>query len=357
MNSARLKFRLTIASLKVFLRQREALIWTILLPVFMIVLFGLVDFGGIGTVKVGLVAADSDFISRLLKELSSVDAVELSRGAREQELDLLLKGERDLVMIVGDTGGEPDSGMVAYVNDASPEESQLSVLIVQSALDNMAFRGHPDQTRSVIRTTRLPGRTATYIDFLVPGVVAMSIMQMGIFGVAFSFVSLKKRGVLRRLSVTPLRPNDFITAQIVMRLVIVLAQISILIGVGMLFLGVHFAGNLFDMFVLGVLGAFVFLAIGFAIAGASKSEDQVAPLSNVIAMPMILLSGVFFSRSGLPDVVHTITGFLPLTYLADGMRSVAIEGAGLIDVWPQIAGLLVWSVIAAVCATRFFRWE
>lgn len=352
----RLKWKLTIASLKMFVRQREAIIWTVLLPIFMIVLFGLVDFGGIGKVNVGLVGGSNGLGPDLAGGLEEINALELFRGSREQELELLAKGERDLVILLPEFFPAEGGGVIGYVNDAAPEEAQLAAVIVQSVLDNLSPDGRPAD-RTTLTLSTMHGRAETYVDFLLPGVIAMSIMQMGIFGVAFSFVSLKKRGILRRLSATPIRPNDFVIGQILMRLVVVVVQISLLVAVGILFLGVHFGGSLIDMFVLGVFGAVVFLAIGFAIAGVSKSEDQVAPLANVVAMPMILLCGVFFSRSGLPDLVHVMTGFLPLTYLADGMRAIAIEGATMSEVLPDLTGLVLWGVLAGAGAIRFFRWE
>jgi ABC-2 type transport system permease protein len=182
-------------------------------------------------------------------------------------------------------------------------------------------------------------------------------MQAGIFGVAFGFVTLKKRGILRRLWVTPIRPNDFIIAQVAMRLLVVVMQMAIMVGVGVLFLNLHFIGNMALIFLLGVLGAVVFLGFGFSLAGISKSEDQVAPLANIITLPMLALSGVFFSRSNLPGFVRSVTAFFPLTYLADGLRSVAIDGATLLQVMPQILGLAVWGVVSCVLAVRLFRWE
>jgi ABC-2 type transport system permease protein len=138
---------------------------------------------------------------------------------------------------------------------------------------------------------------------------------------------------------------------------VVLLQISLLVGIAILFLHIQFAGGMVEMFLIGVLGAFVFLAIGFAIAGISRSEDQVAPLANIVAMPMIVLSGVFFSRNNLPGIIHAITDFLPLTYLADGMRAISLEGAGITDLGPQLIGLAVWCLVASLAAVRFFRWE
>jgi len=353
----RLKWKLTIASLKMFFRQREAVVWTLVLPIFMIILFSLVDFNGIGRLELGVVNQADAAALKVISALREVRTLAVIEGPYETELLALERGERDLVLVISGFEGVRD-GLTAYINNEKPQEAQLGTLIIQQVLDNEVFQHSSlGSERVVLNVNAVQGRNLTYIDFLIPGVVSMSIMQMGIFGVAFSFVSLKKRGILRRLFVTPIRPNDFILAQIITRLIVVMLQISLLVGVGVLFLDLHFSGNVGGMFVVGVLGALVFLGIGFAIAGVSRSEDQVAPLANIIAMPMILLSGVFFSRASLPDVINAITGYFPLTYLTDTMRAIVIDGATLGEVGWGLLGLLIWSAVSCLLAIKLFRWE
>jgi ABC-2 type transport system permease protein len=154
-----------------------------------------------------------------------------------------------------------------------------------------------------------------------------------------------------------MRTGDFIVAQVGTRLLLLMTQVLIMVGAGVLFFHLHFIGSLFNMMIVGVLGGIVFLSIGFALSGISKSEDQVAPLANIITLPMLMLSGVFFSRANLPGFAHVITNFFPLTYLADGLRNIAIEGATLAEVSPQLIGLAVWSVITLFIAIKAFRWE
>jgi ABC-2 type transport system permease protein len=247
--------------------------------------------------------------------------------------------------------------LALYLNAERPQETQVGRMIIQRVLDELVFRQHTEIARPIIHTELVNSRNLTYVDFLLPGVLALSIMNSGIFGVAFGFVVLKKRGILRRLLVTPINPNDFIISQVAMRLLVLLLQVSIMVGAGMLLFELHFIGSLFDMLVVGILGGIVFLAIGFTLAGVSKSEDQVAPLANIITLPMMFLSGVFFSRSSLPGIAHIITDFFPLTYLTDALRNIAIEGATLGQVLPQIIGLAVWGVVAVFVAIKAFRWE
>ena len=351
----RLKGKLIIAGFKMFFRQKEAIIWTILLPLFMIFLFSFVNFGSLGTVSLGIVNHSQDTV--LVSQLHQVKTLNISMGDEKEELEQLKKGERILLLILPEKfqPGGSDS-LLLYVNAEKPQESQAGRMMIQRVLDELVFTQrnipHP-----ALKPVAVNSRNLTYIDFLLPGILAMSIMQSGIFGVSFSFVILKKRGILRRMLATPMRPSDFIISQVVSRLVVLMIQTAVMVGAGVWLFNIHFIGSLLDMLIVGVLGGIIFLAIGFALSGISKSEDQVAPLANIVVLPMMFLSGVFFSRSSLPGMAYTVTGFFPLTYLADGLRSIATEGATLMMIWPQLIGLAVWGIIAIVLAVKAFRWE
>jgi ABC-2 type transport system permease protein len=329
-----------------------------------------VNFDGTTHVSVGVVNEAGPVAAPLLERLRAIDALQVKEGPRDDEFQAMHRGERDMLLFIG-REYVPGStrGLVVNVDSAAkPRETQLGLILLRTVTDRLAATGgvpSPGDLPSArdivasrpIVVTSIRSRAIRYIDFLLPGMISLSIMQLGIFGVAFGFVSLKKRGILRRLSVTPMRPSDFIIAQVATRVVVLLAQMTVLLLVGVLFFHMRIEGNPLLMEILGVLGAVVFLSIGFALAGVSKSEDQVAPLANIISVPMMVLSGVFFSRANLPGFLRTITDFFPLTFLADGMRSVATEGATLVQILPQIAGLAVWGVISVALAARLFRWE
>jgi len=352
----RLKGILIIVSLKMFFRQREAIIWTILLPLFMVFLFSFVNFDGLGKVSFGIVNNSGD--TALVGALRTVQSFKTSVGDTTEEFSALRKGDRSIVMVIPPTFQPAGHDSVTlYLNAEKVQETQVGKLIIQRVLDEMVFRQNIAIAGPAIHIEMVNSRNLNYIDFLLPGVLAMSIMQSGVFGVAFGFVILKKRGILRRLLVTPMHTSDFIVSQVVSRLMILMLQVFIMIEVGQLFFHLHFIGSIFNMLVVGILGGIVFLSIGFALSGISKSEDQVAPLANIITLPMLLLSGVFFSRSNLPGFAHVITDYFPLTFLADGLRVIAVEGATLAGVLPQVAGLIVWCVIMVFIAVKSFRWE
>ena len=354
----RLQWKLTVASLKMFTRQKEAIIWTMLLPLFMVFLFGFVSFGGLGKVQIGVAGREDGSAGGLFRRLGEVQAVRVSRGTESSELEQLKAGRRHLVLVLPEESDSATSRELrVLVNDGTPEETQLGLLILRKVLDDETFRMHTAPDRVPMTLQSVASRRSSYIDFLLPGVLSLAIMQSGIFGVAFGFVALRKRGVLRRLSVTPMRPQDFIAAQVAMRLMVLLAQIVVLVGVGIVFFDLQFMGSLLDLFAMGLLGGAVFLAIGFFLAGIARNEDQVVPLANVVSLPMMLLSGVFFSRANLPEPVRLVTEFFPLTYLADGMRNIVLEGSTLPTLWLQLAGLGLWCIVSVWAAVKVFRWE
>jgi ABC-2 type transport system permease protein len=267
----RLKTKLMLASFKMFIRQREAIIWTILLPLFMVFLFSFVKFDGLGRVSVGVVNHSQD--TTLVSLLRPIKALRISEGQADQELARLKKGDRAMVLVIPASFQlSGHDSLTLYLNAGRPQETQAGRLILQHALDELVFRQN-HLLRHELRTALVNSRNLTYIDFLLPGILAMSIMQSGVFGVAFGFVMLKKRGILRRLLVTPMNTHDFIIAQVATRLMILMAQVLIMVGAGVLFFDLHFIGSLFNMIIVGLLGGTIFLSIGFALSGISKKEQ------------------------------------------------------------------------------------
>jgi ABC-2 type transport system permease protein len=140
-------------------------------------------------------------------------------------------------------------------------------------------------------------------------------------------------------------------------MIIGVLQVGLLIGLSVVIFKVQIVGSMLNIFILAFLGVLVFLAFGFAIAGWAKDENQAAPVANLISFPMLFLSGTFIPRETLPEWLQKITGFLPLTYLADAMRQVSTQGADLWQVRGDILGLVVWGVVVFIIAIRVFKWE
>ena len=278
----------------------------------------------------------------------------------------LADGQRDLIVILPVNFGPVATGqgvvwepmtIQALYHAGRAAESQVGLGILRSGVDEMNFALSGVDRLVTLESEAVAARDLAYIDFLMPGIIGMAIMQLGLFSVSFSFVTMKREGVLRRLLATPLSPVTLLGSQVITRLLVVIVQTLILTGVAVFLFGAEFAGNFFAVLLAAGLGGAVFLALGFAVSGWARTEQQAAPLANIVSLPMMFLSGVFFSRDVLPGVLQVVTDYLPLTFLVEAIRGMTVQGDSIIAQWPNFLGMAVWFVIAFIIANRTFRWE
>ncbi len=196
-----------------------------------------------------------------------------------------------------------------------------------------------------------------YIDFLVPGLLAMALAQSAVFAIAGTLVSYRELGIFRRLKVTPLPLREFAFARLVAMLVLALAQTVVLLAAGKLLFGITLGLDLAGLVPLVVLGALCFISLGFLTGSLTKTQESAAALANVITLPMVFLAGVFFPLTQAPGWLQTLARFLPLTYLADGLRDVAIRGDSFASTLPALGVLAGFTLVFSAIALRLFRWE
>jgi ABC-2 type transport system permease protein len=195
-----------------------------------------------------------------------------------------------------------------------------------------------------------------YFDFILPGMLAMGLMNFTMVGIAGSVARFRETKVLRRLTVAPVSASAFIAGQVLARLVVALGQLLLLLGLGIA-LGATVTGDPLWLVVLAILGNLSFLALGFAIAGRASSVDAANNLAGLATMPLMFLSGMFFPLASLPTPVQRVAEMLPITPLVEAMRAVALEGAGLAQVWVQLAWLAAWVPVSFVVARLAFRMD
>jgi len=356
-------WHLFVASGKMFIRDRSAVFFSLLIPLLIMLIFGVLNFGAAAELDVGVVdEADTASSQTMGDILADTPGLVVTAGSAEDELAALAEGDRALV-VVFPPGWElaPPTApgylpLTAYTSDAQAAAGQTALLIANAVVAQALVAGGGGSPAPLVVVEEVAGRNLGYIDFLVPGILGMTIMQLGLFSVAFGFVQLKRTGTLRRLFATPTSPGYFLTAQVSSRLIIAIVQVLILLGIGLWF-GVQLVGSLAIVLGLSLLGSAVFLAMGFGVAGWARTENQAAPVANLLSLPMMFLSGTFFPREVMPEFLQTITRFLPLTYLNDALRAVINDGAGWDVIGTDVLGLVVWAIITFVIATRLFRWE
>lgn len=210
---------------------------------------------------------------------------------------------------------------------------------------------------SEYRRIPLQGREIRYVDWVVPGILAMNMMFSCLFGVGYVIVRYRKNGFLKRLKATPLRPFEFLLAQMFSRLILI-QTITVAVYVGCdYFLHFQMRGSYINLFLISALGAVCMISLGLLIAARLSSEEFAGGILNLLTWPMMLLSGVWFSLEGTNPIVQKIAQFLPLTHLVDGARAIMTEGAGFIDIAPQLAILAIMTAAFLAIGSLIFRWE
>lgn len=354
-----------VARNREFYRDSAGLIWNILMPVMMIVAFAFIFGSGSQTLlKVGLLGDDAVPISsaagRGIDDFLSIETIQfvpiteqdpgVAKVARHQ-LDLLL-----------DTRTSSTAPVRYWVNPESANGSIAERLLLGAfasapvATSASGLPARPQATEMPLRETA-SGEALSYADWAVPGVLAMNLMFSSLWGVGWVVVRYRKNGVLRRLKATPLTPLEFLIAQILSRLIVVLASSLVVYTGAMLLLDFPMRGSYLALILIYVAGALNMISLGLIIAARLRTEELADGLLNLMSWPMLLLSGVWFSMEGTSAAAQTLSHLMPLTYLVESARAVMIDGADLIAIAPQLALLLAMAAILITIAARLFRWE
>ncbi len=193
-----------------------------------------------------------------------------------------------------------------------------------------------------------------YSDYLLPGILAMTIMQTGIYTLAYWLIELKATGVMKRFEVTPISVSELLGSLVGTRLVLIYIQVVLVSVVAYWIFKTHIYGNLLPIALLTLLGGAIFLCLGFLISIIADSYDEAAPISAGVNLLLTFLGNVFFPISILPKAIREVAKKLPLSFLSDGMRSsYTVAGAGFSKVAGDILALAIWFLIV-FCFTVYF---
>ena len=255
-------------------------------------------------------------------------------------------GKYDLVI---EPGG---AGELQYRYDPARPESVLARAEVNDALQSAA--GRKDVVATSVVTSSEPG--SRYIDFMIPGLLGMNLMNSGMWGIGFALVDMRQRKLLKRFVGTPMRRGDFLLALLSSRLVLMIIEIGLLLTLGVIVFHMKVLGSIFEIALLGAVGAMCFGGIGLLTASRAQKIESVSGLMNLVMMPMWIFSGVFFSYARFPAVIQPLIKMLPLTALNDALRASILEGTPLIHEWPQLLVMGLWGGFSFLLALKWFRW-
>jgi ABC-type polysaccharide/polyol phosphate export permease len=337
MISPRRLWAVFVARNKEFLRDRGALAWNLMFPLF--VVFGMAfafngrnqevfKIGVIGDVK----ALPPGFAAtQYVKFVPFDDEGAAQARLRHHQIDLLVKPGRPLSY---------------WVNDTSPK----GYLVERIMLGTDAAA--PPPVRGAVT-----GREIRYVDWLVSGLLGMNMMFSALFGVGYAIVRYRKNGVLKRLKATPLKAVEFLAAQVVSRMVLIMAVFAIVYHGSDFFLHYERLGSLASLYLIFALGGACLVSLGLLVAARATSEELAGGLLNLLSWPMMFLSGVWFSLEGAPRPLRLVANVFPLTHMIDAARAVMTEGATLAQVSGHVAVLAVMTVVFLTLGAWSFRWE
>lgn len=333
-----------------FRREPSAFFFVIFMPIVWMAILGSA-FSGQSNIKahVGWIEGQSTTDTftgvNIVEALSGKEDVVLHTAS---EADIITKQKRgDIAIFLSNS-----SAGLSMVFDPASQDGANAAAIVNRTLQEAA--GRKDLMAVEAKKIDLPG--TRYIDFLIPGLIALSIMTSSLFGTGMLIVSNRRENLLKRYLATPMRPHEYIISHIFGRTFIFAVEISAILVAGFLMFGFKIQGSYLALIGFSFLGTASFTALAILCASRTANPAAMNGMTNVISLPMMMMAGVWFSRSHFPDWLASAVKFLPLTALVDGVRRIALEGAGIMSLGFECGILLAYAVISVVTAKLVFRW-
>ncbi|MDD3647727.1 MAG: ABC transporter permease [Candidatus Dojkabacteria bacterium] len=410
--------KLTIASIKMYIRDKRALMFTLLVPIITMSIFGILDFSGGGNLKLGIVVADDagEDIRSTVDQIKDSGNFDIFEGSYDDQINALEDDERDMILrFTLDTPSDEDVNeyakslpanidsinttcnrditvkknldcivseyiqnstkveVDAFINTSSKQSAEFALLAIQQQFTQMSLQKADVAPLFEVQKEEVNVNRLTQLDFILPGMIGLTIMQAGLFGVAGTIVSYKEKGILKRLFATPLNKADFLFSNVVTRILVGLLQVLVLFAypkfanwaiatlrdIPLENAQFYFTivGNLGELLAVAFIGNIVFICFGFAISSFAKTFDQVQPIIMLIQFPMMFLSGVFFPKEALPNIVQKVADYFPLTFLIDGLRLIMNQGKSMFDTGPELLGLVIWGFLMFVVALKLYKWD
>lgn len=335
---------LTKTRLREFLRERGTLFWVFGFPLLMAMGLGLAFRNRPAELpRVAVVASASSPHSEALLASKRLNAQPMSGEAARKAL---AGAKVDLVV-------EQAGQDLRFHLDPTQERAPLAELIAKDVLEK-AF-GRTD--RLVVQQHAVTEPGSRYIDFLLPGLIGLNLMGSSMWGVGYNMVVARKRRLLRRYAVTPMRRSHFLISYVLSRCMFLALELSLLIAFGTLVFGTVVRGSYGAVLLVALLAAAAFAGISLVIGARVENLESANGWMNFVQLPMWVLSGAFFAYERFPEWLHGPIRLLPLTAVNDALRRIFNEGASILSCLPELAVLSVWCAVCFGVSSRYFRWQ
>jgi ABC-type multidrug transport system permease subunit len=335
---------LTLARLREFLREPEAIFWLFFFPIVMTIAMAMAFPSSAGRdVVVGVAAGEH--AGRIRAALEGVPGVSVRTIGPAEEQRSLREG---IVHIIVVPGTPP-----VYRFDPERDESRLARLTVDDALKRASGRPDPWEARQEPQTVA----GSRYIDWLIPGLIGVGIMSNGMWSIGFGIVQTRMRKLLKRMIASPMRKTEFLASHLLARLLFLGPEVIVPLVFAMLVFNMPIHGSALAIGAVTLIGALAFGAIGLLLGSRARTFEGISGLMNLAALPMWILSGVFFSATNFPAVMQPFIQALPLTALIDALRAVILDGATIRGVANELVLLSLWALVPFSVALRIFSWR
>jgi ABC-2 type transport system permease protein len=337
---------LLVARMLELKREPEVVFWVFVFPLLLALGLGIAFRNKPGDAASIAIVAGAEDAQRLLAQAPQHGLFKIQVQNESDALKGFRLGKYDLVI-------EPaPDGALRYRYDPARPESVLARAEANDALQSAA--GRKDAVATTVVTSSEPG--SRYIDFLIPGLLGMNLMNSGMWGIGFALVDMRQRKVLKRFVGTPMRRGDFLLALMSSRLVLMVIEVGLLLVFGVLVFHMRVLGSVLAIALIAGIGSLAFGGVGLLTASRARKIESVSGLINLVMMPMWIFSGVFFSYERFPAVIQPLIKALPLTALNDALRASILEGTPLAHQWSRLLVMGLWGGISFLLALRWFRW-
>ena len=353
--------------IKRLFRDKVAIFFVFIFPLIFLLIFGSI-FSGNDEVsfRVGLVnESDSEFAGEFASQIKENKVFDVDEEVSniDQAKEKMNRGQLDTTIVLpGGFGDVSEKGYPAGEvkilydeNNASAGQTLGSVMDGILKEINNEFVEIEEPLSVTTESTATKG--LTQFDYTFSGLLGFTLLSLGIFGPTTVFPRLKQRGVLRRYHTTTLKVWQYFTANVVSNAAVGLIAVAFMFLAAFLVFDLNMRGDYLNLGIVVILGTILLFGIGLAIGGWAKNENQAAPLSQMVVLPMMFLSGVFFPTFLMPELLQNITKFIPLTPIVDSVRYVVTEGKTVFDLGPEMAIILGWTLVIYLIAFKAFRWE
>ncbi|BCB04246.1 ABC transporter permease [Bacillus sp. KH172YL63] len=359
-------WQLTLAQLRIFGRNKQVLFFTLLFPVILMVALGSFAGGGNSlSLTVGIVDNDQSDASKEITELflehEGIEAATYSKVSAGKDA----VGNGDIQLLIDIPKGYEKNvndenaafSLPVYFNEKNLASSELGLTVVNGIIDQYSKDLAGYKPLVTIEKIGIDALNLRYVDFLVPGIVAMMIMSNNMNGVAGQISAWRERGILRRMQGTRLKASTFIAAQISARLVLNGTQALLVVLIADLIFDINVAGSWLAMIFFIVLGTLAFMALGFIIAGLAKNPESAGPIAGFVTFPMLFLGGVFFPINNMPELLQPVVKILPIAHLSSALRETMNLGTPFMELGMETFILSAWLVVGFTLASYVFKWE